>query len=85
MKKYALLAFVAALSFAAGSAFAARVRDWHDIDAAHNHLIQVIHELERARGRNNYDMQGHGAAAERHARDAERELGLSVQAIRSEH
>jgi hypothetical protein len=85
MKKYAQIAAIVVFSFAAGSAVAARVRDWHDIDAAHNHLIQVIRELERARKRNNYDMQGHGAKAEDFARQAERELSASVQAIRSEH
>ena len=26
------------LSFAAGAAFAAKVRDWHDLDAARNHI-----------------------------------------------
>jgi hypothetical protein len=83
MKKGMLIA-VAALTLISGSAIAKKVRDWHDLHAAHMHLQQVIHELERARGRNNYDMQGHGAKAEEFAHKAEAELNMAVEAIKAE-
>ena len=62
------------LSFASGAAFAARVHDWKDLHKVHMHLNQVIHEMERARAANHYDMDGHGAKAEALARQAEGEL-----------
>jgi len=72
------------LSFLAGAAFSARVHDWHDLDAVHRHVTEAIHEMERARAANNYDMKGHGAKAEEHLRAAERELDESVNAMRAE-
>jgi hypothetical protein len=72
------------LSFLAGAAFSARVRDWHDLDAVHKHVSEAIHEMERAREANNYDMAGHGKRAEEHLRAAEHELDESVRAIRAE-
>ena len=38
--------------------------------------------MERARGANHYDMEGHGAKAEERLRAAERELDLAVQSAR---
>jgi hypothetical protein len=72
------------LSFLAGAAFSARVHDWHDLDAVHRHVSEAIHEMERARAANNYDMRGHGAKAEEHLRAAERELDESVNVMKAE-
>jgi hypothetical protein len=82
MKKvFAVLAL--ALSFVAGAALSAQVHDWHDLDGVHKHVIEAIHEMERARDANHYDMEGHGAKAEHHLREAERELGLAIDAARA--
>jgi len=75
--------FALALAFVAGAALSAQVRDWHDLDAVHKHVIEAIHEMERARAANHYDMEGHGAKAEKHLREAERELGLAVDAAKA--
>jgi hypothetical protein len=71
------------LSFAAGIAVAEKVHDWADLEAAHDHTQQAIHEMERARAANHYDMKGHGAKAEEHLRAAEHELGESIEAARA--
>jgi len=71
-----------ALSFVAGAALSAQVRDWHDLDEVHKHVIEAIHEMDRARAANHYDMEGHGAKAEHHLHEAEHELDLAVQAAR---
>ena len=81
-RTFVIVAFC--LSFVAGAAFSARVRDWHDLDAVHKHVSEAIHEMERARDANNYDMRGHGAKAEEHLRAAERELNQAIGAIRAE-
>jgi glycerol kinase len=60
------------VAFAAGAAFGQKVRDWHDLELVHQHVQQAIHEMERARAANHYDMDGHGAKAEEHLRAAER-------------
>ena len=70
------------LTFVAGAVFAQRVRDWHDLEEVHKHVSESIHEMERARAANHYDMDGHGAKAEEHLRQAERELHLAVEAAR---
>ena len=80
-KAYLILALAAA--FVAGMTLSAQVRDWHDLDAVHKHVIESIHELEHARAANHYDMMGHGAKAEEHLRAAERELGLAVDAAKA--
>ena len=72
-----------ALSFVAGAALSAQVRDWHDLDAVHKHVTEAIHEMEHARAANHYDMEGHGARAEDHLRAAERELGLAIDAAKA--
>jgi hypothetical protein len=79
-KIFSVLALAAA--FLAGVGLSAQAHDWHDLDAIHRHVIESIHELERARAANHYDMQGHGARAEEHLRAAEHELDLAVQAAR---
>jgi hypothetical protein len=71
-----------ALSFVAGAAMA-QVRDWHDLDGVHKHVIESIHEMEHARAANHYDMEGHGAKAEEHLRAAERELSLAIDAAKA--
>ena len=81
MKK-ALSISALALSFVAGAALSAQVRDWHDLDGVHKHVQEAIHEMERARAANHYDMDGHGAKAEEHLRAAEHELDMAVQAAR---
>ena len=70
------------LSFAAGVALAERVKDWADLEAAHNHVQEAIKEMDRARAANHYDMAGHGAKAEEHLRAAERELHEAIEASR---
>lgn len=81
--KNALAVFALAFAFVAGSVVSGQVRDWHDLDAVHKHVIEAIHEMERARAANHYDMMGHGAKAEEHLRAAERELGLAVDAAKA--
>jgi hypothetical protein len=71
-----------ALSFVAGAAVSAQVRDWHDLDDVHKHVIEAIHEMDRARAANHYDMEGHGIKAEEHLHAAEHELDMAVQAAR---
>lgn len=70
-----------ALSFFAGAAIS-QVRDWHDLDKCHQHVVESIHEMERARAANHYDMDGHGVKAEEHLHAAERELSLAIDAAR---
>ena len=84
MKKTLLVALTG-LSLGAGAVvFAQRVHDWRDLDKVHNHVLEAIHEMERARAANHYDMNGHGAKAEEFARQAERELGAAVEAAKGE-
>jgi len=81
MKK-ALGVAALALSFVAGAVFA-QVHDWHDLEAVHKHVLESIHEMERARAANHYDMEGHGAKAEEHLHAAEHELHLAVEAAKA--
>jgi hypothetical protein len=79
----AVLAAAAAVSLATSVALAQQpVRDWHDLDAVHDHVVEAIREMDRARAANHYDMAGHGAKAERALHDAERELREAVRAAR---
>jgi cysteine sulfinate desulfinase/cysteine desulfurase-like protein len=81
MKKlFAVFAMVVA--FAAGAVTMAQVRDWHDLDAVHNHIIEAIHEMERARAANHYDMHGHGAKAEQALHEAEHQVDLAIRDMR---
>lgn len=81
--KRVLAVFTLALAFIAGAAVSAQVRDWHDLDGVRKHVNESIHEMERARAANHYDMEGHGAKAEEHLRAAERELGLAIDAAKA--
>jgi hypothetical protein len=80
MKKLYMVAAIA-LAFACGVAVA-EVRDWHDLDNVHHHVQDAIHELDRARAANHFDMEGHGEKAARSLHDAEHELDLAVQSAR---
>jgi Spy/CpxP family protein refolding chaperone len=79
----AVLAAAAAVTLAANLTFAqAPVRDWHDLDAVHEHVVEAINEMDRARAANHYDMAGHGAKAEEALHRAERELREAIRAAR---
>jgi len=80
MKK--LLIAVSALTLLTGVALA-EVRDWHDLERVHKHIAESIHEMERARAANHYDMQGHGAKAEQLLREAEKELHEAIEAAKA--
>jgi hypothetical protein len=82
MKKL-LSALALASAFATGAMLSAQVRDWHDLDDVHKHVIESIHEMDRARAANHYDMMGHGAKAEDHLHAAERELSLAIDASKA--
>jgi len=82
MKKAIAIAALA-LSFVAGAAFGDRVRDWHDLEAVHKHVQEAIHEMERARAANHYDMGGHGVKAEEHLRAAEHELHDAIESAKA--
>ncbi len=84
MKK-TLLAGAVAFVFIVGAIAGDRVRDWHDLDAVHNHVVESIHEMERARKANHYDMDGHGAKAEELLHQAEHELHEAVESARRAH
>ena len=81
----AIPAVAGALMFAAGLTFAAPVHDWHDLDKVHDHVVEAIHEMERARAANHYDMAGHGAKAEEALRHAEKELHEAIEAAKAAH
>ena len=81
MKKVLAISALA-VSFVAGAALSAQVRDWRDLDEVHRHVSEAIHEMEHARAANHYDMGGHGARAEEHLRAAERELGMAIEDAR---
>jgi len=74
--------FALALAFVAGMALSAQVRDWHELEEVHNRVLESIKDMERARSANHYDMQGHGAKAENHLREAERELSMAIEAAK---
>jgi len=82
-KTIAVAVLSVCLSFVAGVAVAEKVRDWADLEAAHHHVQEAIHELDHARAANHYDMAGHGAKAEEHLRAAEHELHESIEAARA--
>jgi hypothetical protein len=84
MKKTMLITILSVcLSFVAGVALADRVHDWADLERAHNHVLEAMKEMDRARAANHYDMAGHGAKAEEHLRAAEHELHDSIEAAKA--
>ena len=82
MKKLLIAAPV--LTLLCGLAMA-QVRDWHDLERVHKHITESIHEMERARAANHYDMQGHGAKAAQLLREAQRELHEAIEAAKEHH
>ncbi len=82
MKKALLVVGVSMLSLS--SAYA-EVHDWKDLEEAHEHIVQTIHELERAQAANHYDMKGHAAKAEEALRHAEHELHEAIESAKREH
>ncbi len=84
-KAIAIAVLAVCLSFVAGIAVADRVRDWHDLEAAHNHVLEAIKEMDHARAANHYDMAGHGAKAEELLHSAEHEIHESIEAARMAH
>jgi hypothetical protein len=82
MKKV-LLAALIVLTVVAGSALAEEVRDWKDLHKVHEQIERAIHEMERVRAANHYDMAGHGAKAEELLRQAEHELHEAVEAAKN--
>ncbi len=82
MKKLIGLAALA-VSFVAGAALSAEVRDTHDLEAVHVHVTEAINEMQHARAANHYDMKGHGAKAEEHLKAAERELTMAIEAAKA--
>ena len=85
MKKTLLIALAGLSLGVAATAFADKVRDWHDLEKVHAHIVESIHEMERARAANHYDMAGHGAKAEELLRQAEHELHEAVEAAKAAH
>jgi hypothetical protein len=82
--KNPLLVGLAGLALGAGAvALADRVHDWHDLEAVHGHVVEAIHEMERARAANHYDMAGHGAKAEELLHGAEHELHDAIEAAKA--
>lgn len=77
-----LLLGFCALFLVSGLTFAEPVRDWHDLEKVHQHVQEAIHEMERARAANGYDMNGHGEKAEQLLRDAEHELHESIESAK---
>lgn len=82
MKKLILSLLAGILLLASGFALAAAVKDWHDLEAVHNHVQEAIHEMEHARAANHYDMEGHGAKAEALLRESEKELHMAIEAAK---
>lgn len=65
------------------STYAEEVRDWKDLAKVHKHIEEAIHEMERARAANHYDMKGHGEKAEEALRQAEHELHEAVESSKA--
>ena len=83
MKNLVLIAAAGLGLASAAVVFADKVHDWHDLEAIHHRVQESIHEMERARAANHYDMAGHGAKAEELLRQAEHELHEAVQAAKA--
>lgn len=80
MKKL-FLATAAVLSLALAVPLSAEpVHDWPDLKKAHEHIKESIHEMERVRAANHYDMAGHGVRAEELLRQAEHEIHEAIEA-----
>jgi len=82
MKKLLQVAMLG-MVLASGVALAEKVRDWKDLERVHKHVEESIHEMERARAANHYDMAGHGAKAEELLKQAEHELHEAIEASKA--
>jgi hypothetical protein len=84
MKLTAKLTMAAFLMMGIGAAYvrAEKVRDIRDLEETHNHIMEAIHEMERARAANHYDMAGHGEKAEKALHEAEHELHEAIEAAK---
>ena len=81
-----LIAAIAGLSIGAGAiALAEPVRDWHDLDAVHTHVVEAIKELQHAAGPNHWEAGGHASQAEHSLEDAERELNAAIADTKAGH
>jgi hypothetical protein len=83
MKRTLLIALTGASIAGGAVALADKVHDWHDLDEVHNHVVEAIHEMDRARAANHYDMAGHGAKAEQFLHQAEHELHDAIEAAKA--
>jgi len=81
--KTAVLAIATGLSLATGLTMADPVHDYHDLQLIQQHVTESIHEMERARAANHYDMAGHGNKAENYLRQAEKELHEAIEAAKA--
>ena len=79
-----LLMGACALTLLSGLAFA-EMHDWRDLELIHRHITESIHEMERARAANHYDMKGHGAKAEQLLHEAQREVHEAIEAAKEHH
>jgi|GEM_PF-722377 biopolymer transport protein ExbB/TolQ len=94
MKKILFVIFgLSMLSFTVANAEDVRIefgdrhhegRDVRDLEAAHNHIQDSIHELERIRDAHHYDLSHHAEKAERALREAEHEIHDAIEAARKE-
>lgn len=73
------LALAMTVAFASGAFTMAQVRDWHDVEKVHNHVLEAMHELEHLQNTNGYSMGGHAEKAHQLLGQAEHELNLAVQ------
>jgi hypothetical protein len=73
------LVLAMAVAFASGAYTMAQVRDWHDVEKVHQHVIQAMHELEHLQQANGYNMGGHAERADQFLRQAEHELDAAVR------
>ncbi len=82
MKKKAIL--VTVLVLVSSPLLAKKVHDWHGLENAHQHIKEAMNEMNKARTANNYDMEGHGEKAEQALHEAEREIAMAIETIKSE-
>ena len=82
MKKILFVIFgISALSFS--SPYAEEFRDWKDLEKVSQHVNEAIHEMERVREANHYDLNGHGKNAEKLLREADNELHYAIESAKS--
>ena len=81
-----LFAGLAGLFIGAGVvALAEPVRDWHDLDLVHTHVVEAIKEMQHAAGANRWEAGSHAWNATHSLEDAERELNLAIASAKAAH